>query len=73
MPSTPEPVKRDSRTCHGIVWFTTEAEADEYAVGVRSEGQVYNGGFMHGLPCGRDAVWDYNDKELGALYAVTTA
>lgn len=71
--SAPKPVKRDSRTCFGIVWFATEDEADEYAAGVRAEGQIYNGGFMHGLPCGRDAVWDCHDDALGPLYAVTTA
>lgn len=65
------PVKRDSRTCFGISWFATEEEADEYAKSVREQGITYNGGFMHGLPCGRDTAFDYVDTEHGRLFAVT--
>lgn len=62
----PEPVRRESRTCFGISWFATEAEADAYAAIVHEQGLTYNGGFFHGMPCGRDKTWDTD-----GLYAVT--
>ena len=68
---TPRPVRTESRTCFGISWFTSEADATAYAASVRKSGTRYNGGFMHGMPCGRDTTWDYTDKELGPLFAVT--
>jgi hypothetical protein len=45
--------------------------ADAYAVGVRERGETYNGGFFHGMACGRAHSFDYEDKELGKLFAVT--
>jgi hypothetical protein len=67
----PEPVLRDDRTCFGIAWFTSEADAALYAGHVRSQGTTYVGGFLHGIPCGRDLTWDRDHPELGRLYAVT--
>ncbi len=67
----PTPIKQESRICFGIAWFKTEAEADRYGAHVRKAGYTYNGGFYHGMLCGRDKSWDYVDKELGQLYAVT--
>jgi len=67
----PEPVKRESRICFGISWFKTEEEADKYAKYVRDRGYTYNGGFFHGMPCGRDKGFDRVDQEHGQLYAVT--
>jgi hypothetical protein len=67
----PEPVKYDSRICFGIAYFTTEADADAYAAHVREKGLTYNGGYFHGMPCGREKSRDYVDKGLGQLYAVT--
>ncbi len=68
----PKPVKTDSRICFGIKYFASEADADRYAEHVVATGQTYNGGFYHGMACGRDKTWDHVDKELGQLYAVTT-
>lgn len=67
----PEPVKRDSRICFSIAYFSTEADADTYAAFVREKGDTYNGGYFHGMPCGRESSRDYTDPELGRLYAVT--
>ena len=67
----PVPVKTDSRTCFGIKWFTREADATTYAAAIRAAGITYNGGYFHGMPCGRETVWDYTDKKLGPLFAVT--
>ncbi len=64
-------VKMDSRICFGIAFFATEREADAYAVHVRALGITYNGGWYHGMPCGRDKNFDHVDPELGQLYAVT--
>lgn len=67
----PKPAKTESRICFGLAWFKTEAEADAFAAIVRSRGESYNGGFFHGMACGRDKGFDYVDAELGQLYAVT--
>lgn len=68
----PEPVKRESRICFGIVWFSSEQDAALYSEHVRQRGETYNGGFFDGAPCGRDTGFDYTDPNLGRLYAVTT-
>jgi len=67
----PVPVKTDSRICFAIQYFTTEADADRFAENVREKNITYNGGFFHGMACGRDKGWDYVDPVLGQLYAVT--
>lgn len=68
----PAPVKRDSRICFAIAYFATEADADWYAVDVQRRGRAYNGGYFHGMPCGRDTKFDHVDPETGVkLYAVT--
>lgn len=67
----PEGVKSEGRICFGIVWYATEEEADLAAEIVREHGRTYNGGWFHGMPCGRDRGFDYDDPELGRLYAVT--
>lgn len=65
-------MKIDSRICFSIEYFVTEVEADAYALIVRKRGDTYNGGFFHGMPCGRDKTWDYTDETLGPLFAVTS-
>jgi len=68
----PTPVRLDSRICFAIAYFATEAEADRYDAWVRERGCTYNGGFFHGMACGRDKGWDYTDKDGVKFYAVTT-
>ena len=63
--------KVDVRICFALAWFKTEAEAKVFAEEVEKSGATYNGGFYHGMTCGRDKSWDYKDEELGQLYAVT--
>ncbi len=66
------PVKTDSRICFGISYFATQEEAAEYADEVRRRGTTYNGGYFHGMPCGRSGQFDHKDRETGRmLYAVT--
>lgn len=67
----PKPAKTDIRICFSIYYFMTEEGARQYNEYVEEQGFTYNGGFYHGRPCGRDPSWDYEDKELGSLYAVT--
>lgn len=67
----PTPVKIDSRICFGIAYFTSEADAADYALDVRRRGLTYNGGFFDGMACGRDKTWDYTDEALGPLFGVT--
>lgn len=72
-PTTPLPtaVKQESRTCFGISWYTSEEDAQTVAAHLKSRGAAYNGGYFHGMPCGRETVWDYVDADLGPLFAVT--
>lgn len=64
-------VEHESRICFGISWFRTEAEAREYAEYVREQGWTYNGGYFHGMPCGRAPSWDKDHPVHGRIYAVT--
>jgi hypothetical protein len=71
--SLPQPVKTDSRICFGIEYFDNETDADRFAIAVRERGDTYNGGWLHGMRCGRDKSFDHIDADLGQLYAVTVA
>lgn len=71
VPKPPTPVKIDSRICFGIAYFTSETDAVAYHEYVRSIGATYNGGYFHGMACGRDKTWDHVDPKLGQLFAVT--
>jgi hypothetical protein len=71
--SFPNAIDRDSRICFGIVWFATEAEADAAHKKVRKRGDYYNGGYMHGMACGRDSSYDKRNEAGDKIaYAVTT-
>lgn len=67
----PTPVKFDSRICFAIAYFSSEKDAAAYDAHVREKGYTYNGGWFHGMPCGRDKTWDHVDPKLGPLFAVT--
>lgn len=67
----PVPVKTESRICFGIAWYTSQEDALRASALVRKHGDTYNGGFYHGMPCGRDKGFDYVDPTHGQLYAVT--
>jgi hypothetical protein len=62
----PTPVRHESRICFGIDWYATEAEAMEADRLGREAGNTYNGGFYHGMACGRDKTWDKD-----GMFAVT--
>ena len=69
--ATVTPAKRDDRICFGLAFFVTEAEADEYAVNVQAAGRKYNGGYFHGMDCGRSKGFDHTDEDGVQYYAVT--
>jgi hypothetical protein len=72
--SLPTPVDQESRICFGIVWLATEADARVWDQHVRDTGQTYNGGFFHGMSCGRDSGFDRKNPDGTVTgYAVTTA
>ncbi len=68
----PVPAKVESRICIGIAYFLREEDAEVYGKAITRSGATYNGGFFHGMQCGREPSRDYTDKALGRLYAVTT-
>ena len=69
----PEPgaVAHDSRICFGITFFATAEAADAYAAKVRAAGTTYNGGWFHGMACGRDTGWDVTRDGKTLFFAVT--
>ena len=67
------PAEIDSRICFGIKFYDSEEKAEAYAKVVRMQGDAYNGGWFHGMACGRDTSFDYVRKDGVKLYAVTTA
>lgn len=74
MSNYPTRVKHDSRICFGIDYFASEADAKAAAAIVRKRGDTYNGGFLDGMPCGRDSGFDHIDRDTGEkVYAVTVA
>lgn len=53
------PADIDSRICFGIQFYDSEKKAEAAALISRLQGNTYNGGFYHGMPCGRDDSFDY--------------
>jgi hypothetical protein len=53
------PSDQEGRAAFGIKWFDSEEKANAYAEIVRREGRTYNGGYFHGMSCGRDESFDY--------------
>ena len=69
-PRPHEPVEQESRICFALMWFATEQEAEEVAAWVHERGYTYNGGWFHGMPCGREKHFDF-EKDGRKLYAVS--
>lgn len=49
----------DSRICFGIEFYDSEESAELGAIISRLMGNTYNGGWFHGMACGRDKSFDY--------------
>ena len=70
LPTFPQPVFTDTRICFAIGYYASEKDAMQADKAVRARGYTYNGGFFHGMACGRDREWDYV-KDGVQYYAVT--
>jgi len=62
---------RDNRICLSVLYFDQESDAILIDKAVRKSGASYNGGWFHGMPCGREPARDYIDKDGIEWYAVT--
>jgi len=49
----------DSRICFGIHFYDSEEKAHIAHLVSRMQGNSYNGGWFHGMACGRDTSFDY--------------
>lgn len=49
----------DSRICFGIEFYDSEPKAIAANLISRMQGNTYNGGWFHGMACGRDSSFDY--------------
>lgn len=56
-------VRADSRSCFGLEWYDVEAEAAAPPSG------TVNGGFLHGMPCGRAPEFDTTEADGRKLFA----
>lgn len=63
--------KYDGRCALSIWWHTDEALADEHGKLVEKTGATYNGGWFHGMECGREKTRDYMADDGTMRYAVT--
>lgn len=65
-------VLTDHRICFAIHYYDNEEEADREGAITRAEPTAYyNGGFYHGMSCGREPGRDYVDDNGVPLFAVT--
>lgn len=58
----PEPDYTASMTCFGLAYFLDEADAITFGKMVSERGDTFNGGFYHGMSCGRSKGYDFNVK-----------
>lgn len=65
------PIRLDSRIAMSVMWFTKESEANEAGKIITEQGNYYNGGWYHGMLCGRETRFDYVNEQNVQLYAVT--
>jgi len=49
----------DSRICFGIHFYDSEEKASIATLITQLQGNTYNGGWFHGMACGRDNSFDY--------------
>lgn len=72
--NSPPPVGRfitDVRICFGIIFFENKKDAAKCEKEVKRKGLTVNGGYSHGMPCGRATQFDFDDDEDVAWHAVT--
>jgi hypothetical protein len=54
-----KPSDIDSRICFGIEFYDSEEKAYYGTLITKVQGNTYNGGWFHGMACGRDTSFDY--------------
>ena len=54
-----KPADIDSRICFGIHFYDSEEKAGYATLITKLQGNTYNGGWFHGMACGRDTSFDY--------------
>lgn len=54
-----KPADIDSRICFGIHFYDSEEKAGYATLITQLQGNTYNGGWFHGMACGRDKSFDY--------------
>lgn len=65
-------IDEEQRIAFGITWFASEEDAQAYSAAVRACGVTYNGGWFHGMPCGRETRFDRKDADGNVTaFAVT--
>ena len=63
-------IEYSGRCSMSVAWFATEEEAEKFGAAIRASGASYNGGWFHGMPCGRDRGFD-TVKDGKKIYAIT--
>jgi hypothetical protein len=58
-----KPSDIDSRICFGIEFYDSEEKAGYATLITKLQGNTYNGGWFHGMACGRDTSFDYEVKQ----------
>mgnify|MGYP003151882282 FL=1 len=61
----------DVRICFGIAWYELEEDADRAAALTKKQRNCYNGGYYHGVACGRETGWDFTDDDGAKWLGVT--
>jgi hypothetical protein len=64
-------VRYQGRICFALQYFSVEADAKACAKQVAKEGRTYNGGFFHGMSCGRESQFDHTTDDGVKWYAVS--
>ena len=65
-------VVESGRICFGLMYYPTKESADRAGSIVRESNAEYNGGWFHGMACGREPSRDYIDAENGQPYYAVT-
>ena len=61
----------DTRICFGIAYYEDIADVVRAEAVTRQQGNYYNGGWFHGMACGREKDRDFTDDE-GTLWMAVT-
>lgn len=67
-----KPIDTDVRICFAIAWYATEKEAKAAGAMAHENGDYYNGGWFHGMACGRDKNWDRRDERGNVIAFAAT-